>query len=288
MGKWENEEMGKLNFMITLRTIVLRTLFLALLSLSLELFGQTVGTYNIRYANPADGADIWENRRDSLSKAIMDFHPDFLGLQEALLSQLQYLDSTLIGYSRYGVGREDGVNKGEFAPIYFDSKKYKIVSGKTIWLSDSIDHPNKGWDAACERIATIVVFKGAKEEDTYCVVNSHWDHVGQEARRNSAKLILEQIQPYLDRNMKVIVMGDFNATPDNEAIKLLKEKLVDSCPASLEGFGTFNGFKLFPIDEPRIDYIFHSQNLKTRKYRVLSPKSNKRQASDHYFVQAEL
>jgi endonuclease/exonuclease/phosphatase family metal-dependent hydrolase len=48
------------------------------------MFGQTVGTYNIRYANPADGLDIWENRRDSLSKAIMDFHPDFLGLQEAL------------------------------------------------------------------------------------------------------------------------------------------------------------------------------------------------------------
>jgi endonuclease/exonuclease/phosphatase family metal-dependent hydrolase len=88
--------------------------------------------------------------------------------------------------------------------------------------------------------------------------------------------------------MKVIVMGDFNATPDNEAIKILKEKLVDSCPSTLDYFGTFNGFKIFPIDEPRIDYIFHSQNLKTRKYRVLSPKSHGRQASDHYFVQAEL
>lgn len=58
--------------------------------------------------------------------------------------------STLLGpsYSHVGVGRDDGISKGEHSPIFYDSSKFEEVDWDTIWLSPT-PHvvASKGWDA---------------------------------------------------------------------------------------------------------------------------------------------
>ena len=84
-------------------------------------------SYNIRYNNPNDGKDIWENRRSSVVDFIKNENPDFLGLQEVTLSQLTYLNTNLTEYSYVGVGRDDGKTKGEYSPIYYKKTLFELL-----------------------------------------------------------------------------------------------------------------------------------------------------------------
>jgi hypothetical protein len=72
-----------------------------------------------------------------------------LTIQEVLKNQLDDL-SVLLGpsYSHVGVGRDDGISKGEHSPIFYDSDKFEEVDWDTIWLSPTPGVvASKGWDA---------------------------------------------------------------------------------------------------------------------------------------------
>jgi hypothetical protein len=249
----------------------------------------TLITYNIRYDNPADSLDRWDLRKDAVARVVRDLHPQVIGLQEALSHQLTYLDAQWPSYRRFGVGREDGVTKGEFGPVYFDTTVFSLLDGRTIWLSETPDAPGKGWDAACERIATLVMLRDKTKGDSLLVVNTHWDHVGAEARRHSADLLLNAIAPAIQEGTNVILMGDLNATPDQAPIILLAEFLVNACPEDQAAQGTFNGFKLDGAATGRIDHIWLSpSDWSVQRYSVPQPRVNGRQVSDHYPVVVDL
>ena len=245
----------------------------------------TILTYNIRYDNAGDSLDRWDRRKEALAKEVLTHKPQLFGLQEALAHQLSYLDGQWPGYSRYGVGRDDGVAKGEFSPVFFDPSAFTLLSGRTLWLSETPDRPSKGWDAACERIATAVSLRNKTTGDSLLVVNTHWDHIGTEARAHSAELLLKEIDPALRRGDHVILMGDLNATPNDSATKLLAEHLTDACPKERNDQGTFNGFELESKAPKRIDYVWLSPvNWSVLEYEVPHPKVMGRQVSDHYPV----
>jgi endonuclease/exonuclease/phosphatase family metal-dependent hydrolase len=245
----------------------------------------TLLTYNIRYDNPADGLDRWDLRKGALAQVVRDLHPQVIGLQEALAHQLSYLDTQWPGYQRYGVGRDDGDAKGEFSAVYFDTTVFTLQSGRTIWLSETPEKPSKGWDAACERIATYVELRNKATGDGLWVVNTHWDHVGTKARHHSAQLVLDLVDTPLRNGLPVVVMGDLNATPDEEPVRHLAERLVDACPVGRDHQGTFNGFEQDPKDPKRIDHVLLSPgSWLVAGYEVPSPRVNGRQVSDHYPV----
>ena len=65
-------------------------------------------TYNIRYNNPGDGVNAWPNRSKDVA-ALLDFHKaDIFGLQEALIGQIEDIQSQLPHMKWVGVGRDDG------------------------------------------------------------------------------------------------------------------------------------------------------------------------------------
>ena len=88
-----------------------------LLIFTLILFQQTdpikAISYNIRYNNPKDGTNVWENRRETVASLLNEESADFVGLQEVVYPQLQDLVQSLKGYDHIGVGRKDGKTKGE-------------------------------------------------------------------------------------------------------------------------------------------------------------------------------
>jgi hypothetical protein len=48
------------------------------------------------------------------------------------------MDSVMENYTYLGVGRNDGKLAGEFAPVFYDSTRVKLLSANTIWLSETI------------------------------------------------------------------------------------------------------------------------------------------------------
>jgi endonuclease/exonuclease/phosphatase family metal-dependent hydrolase len=252
---------------------------------------QTAMTYNIRYDSPNDGDNRWDNRRAELVGLIQFYEPDFLGVQEALYQQLQYIDDNLSDYTYIGVGRDDGKKKGEFSAIFYDSAKYDLLKTSTFWLSENSDTVSVGWDASMERICTFGLFENKITRQKIWVFNTHFDHIGEVARQESAKLIVEKIKMINTENYPVILMGDFNALPKDKPIKLLSKKMADAFKFSEKPpygtVGTFNGFKINEAITKRIDYIF-TKKLTVLSYRNIDDKrQNNLQISDHLPVLIE-
>lgn len=247
-------------------------------------------SYNIRYNNTTDGEDAWPNRKDNV-KALVKFHDaDILCVQEALALQAdELLENT--NYEMVGVGRTDGKREGEFSAIYFDKTRFVKKDGGTFWLSDTPEKPSKGWDAAIVRICTWVRLYDKWNKKEFMVFNTHYDHVGVQARIESAKLIKKKIQEIAPK-LPVVLTGDLNVTPETEAIATIKTFLSDTKEISIEPAygpdGTFNSFKWNAPLKDKIDYIFVNKGFKVQKFGVLSDSKNRRYPSDHLPIMARL
>ncbi|HMR89042.1 MAG TPA: endonuclease/exonuclease/phosphatase family protein [Saprospiraceae bacterium] len=244
-------------------------------------------TYNIKYDDKNDNVNNWNDRKAYMVKQLRHYDVSIFGLQEALFHQCAYLDSSLTNFTFVGAGRDDGKQKGEFSPIFYDSTQYEALQSGTFWLSETPEKPGKSWDAAFPRVCTYVLLKDKNLQTRFWVFNTHFDHIGVQARINSAKLITDQLKIFNRENLPVILMGDFNIEPQDAPIQTITEYLTDGLTISKKPlfgpFGTFNGFNQDIVDK-RIDYFF-THKIKVFSYTHLDDKlPNGKHISDHYPV----
>ncbi|MCL6268199.1 endonuclease/exonuclease/phosphatase family protein [Flagellimonas myxillae] len=246
---------------------------------------QSIMTFNIRYNNPNDGENWWENRKSDVGALINHYGPDILGIQEGLHEQVAFLDKYLTRYDFVGVGRDDGKEKGEYAAIFYKKERLELLSFKTYWLSETPDIVSVGWDASMERVVTYAAFKDNVTQKNIHVFNAHYDHIGQQARENSSQLIHNLIGELGIANERIAVIGDLNALPESKSIQILKQALDDSFDVSKTTpygpIGTFNSFKSMDNIQSRIDYIL-VKNLLVNSYMTIDDKrKNGFFVSDH-------
>lgn len=275
---------------------MIKNLFLSLCILTglVRIQAQTtrVMTYNLRLDAASDGDNRWDARKALLANQVLFYEPDFMGVQEALPQQMTYLDSTLTAYDYIGVGRDDGKSQGEHSAIFYNKSKFKVLENHTFWLSPTPDKPSKGWDAAYNRVCTYGLFENIKTKQKFWVFNTHFDHVGNVARMESAKMILEKIKAVNKQKLPFVLTGDFNLTDDNESIKRILTELDDSKQVSKLKHGPSGTWNAFEFDKPvteRLDYIFvPKKGVTVTKYAVLSDSNNKHYLSDHLAVLADI
>lgn len=236
----------------------------------------TVASFNIRYQNTSDSinGDGWKQRLPVICDLIRFHNFEVFGAQEALHGQVLDLLAGLPGYDYVGVGRDDGKTKGEYAPIFYQKDKFKVVASGHFWLSEVTDRPNRGWDAALPRICTWAKFKVIESGFEFFFFNLHMDHVGVEARKNSARLVLKKITEMCN-NKPVILTGDFNVDQHSPDYAVLKESnlLFDSYEVAKIRYalnGTFNNFKADRSTDSRIDHVFVSRSFTVERYGVLT------------------
>ena len=250
-----------------------------------------VMTFNIRLHLDSDKENSWTHRKPEVLQLLDYYAPEVFGVQEALPLQMKDLESGLSDYDYVGVGRDDGKDKGEYSAIFFNKEKLKLLKSGTFWLSETSAVPSKGWDAALKRICTYALFKNKKGKK-FWVFNTHFDHIGIEARKNSANLILKKIKEFNKNDFPVVLAGDFNLTEDSEPIKMLSDQLKDTFYHSLKKpygpKGTFTAFDINKVSENRIDYIF-VKDFKVNSYRTINDKrQNLLYPSDHFPILVEL
>lgn len=272
----------------------MKSIFLFLLTCTLNnisFFAQigTIATYNIRYDGHTDLANDWVERKVPIAQFVSNNQIEIIGFQEVLNNQLTDLLKLLPNYSFVGVGRDDGLNKGEYSPIFYDASKFTALQSGTFWLSPTPEKPSKGWDAALNRICTYVLLKEINGGELTWIFNTHFDHIGVEARYHSAELILDQIAANLqEKDAPVLLIGDFNMETTDAGINLIKSSYKDlSCSIrhpELCSAPTFNGFTSNTSDDKRIDYIFGSKNMLPLKSLVISTPFGLSYPSDHFPV----
>ena len=270
------------------------------MSLSISIIAQdhlNVMTFNIRYNNPRDSLNAWPHRIDKTSSQILFHESHIVGVQEALHGQIKDLDRILTKYKYVGVGRDDGKEQGEYSAIFFDTTRLQVLQSQTFWLSQTPHVAgSKSWDAAITRIVTWAKFRDKKTKKEFYVFNTHFDHIGQVARAESAKLLLRYANEIAGK-IPFILTGDFNAYPGQEPIQIITNikdalHLVDTKSVSATPhygpLGTFNGFQSKETGDTPIDYIFIKHGVKVLQHATLSETWEGRFSSDHFPVLAKL
>lgn len=249
-------------------------------------------TYNIRYNTSSDKENAWPNRRTEVMNLLKLHKADIFSVQEALYDQIMDLKDGMAGFDYVGVGRDDGNINGEFSAIYYNSNRYALIENGTFWLSETPNVPSKSWDAALNRICTWVRLKEKETRKTFYIFNTHFDHIGVKARKESALLILKKIGEIAGRKDPVILTGDFNLKPEEKPLVLIRQKLKDARKISetvpTGPIGTFNDFDFASKLENRIDYIFLNKMVEVKKYTVITDSKNNRYPSDHLPVLVEI
>lgn len=272
---------------MNLKKILIVMVILCIGKLELHAQQLNIASYNIRYNNPGDSLDAWPHRKDMLKNMVRFYDFDLFGVQEALAGQIKDL-SAMDAYSYVGVGRDDGKEKGEYAAIFYKKEKLKLLNSGTFWLSATDTRkPNKGWDAVLPRICTWASFEDKKTGVKFYHFNTHFDHVGVEARRESSKLIMRKMKE-IAGNSAMILTGDFNVSQDNESYHLFNNSgflkdAFETAAIKLSDNGTFNGFKA-KLSEERIDHVFLSKQFTAQRYGVLTNSFMGHYPSDHFPV----
>jgi endonuclease/exonuclease/phosphatase family metal-dependent hydrolase len=250
-----------------------------------------VMTFNIRYNNPQDGPNAWPHRIEMVASMIRFHKADIVGLQEALLGQLNDLQEQLPEYTWFGAGRDDGDKKGEFSAILYKPADFELLKQSTFWLSETPNTPGKGWDAMLPRVVTWGRFRHKESKNIFYIFNTHFDHRGEMARRESAKLLVRKVSEIAE-DSPFVVTGDFNSDPDSKPYDIITNKLVDSRKVSRQPphgpVSTSTGFRNIDPERQPIDYVFVKPGLQVLSHGTLSDTMHGRFPSDHLPVIAEI
>lgn len=251
-------------------------------------------SFNIRYDAAMDSLNSWQYRKEAAARVFMENNADVVGTQEVLVYQRNDLLDLLPGYSAIGVGREDGIEKGEFSAIFYKHDRFDAIDSGNFWLSETPDVAgSKGWDAVCERIATWAIFEDKASERQFFFLNTHLDHVGKVARQESIILLKEKINE-INQGLPTIITGDFNANPESDIIQSLLEgdTFHDSRLIAETSFGpegTFHNYGKIPMHKrQRIDFIFIDESVTAISNKTFSTKIDNIYVSDHAPVFAKL
>lgn len=237
----------------------------------------TVGSYNIRNDNAGDArkGNGWQRRCPVICDLVEWIDYDVFGAQEVKRNQLDDMLARLPEYDYVGVGRDDGKQGGEHEPVFYKRERFKLLDSGDFWISQTPDVAgSKGWDAALPRICTYAHLQDRQSRMRFWYFNLHMDHIGVEARREGAKLIVAKVREMCG-DEPVIITGDYNVDQNNEIYAIFAESgiLLDSYVAAekrMAANGTFNSFDPDFHTDSRIDHIFLSPSFRVDAYAVLT------------------
>lgn len=249
------------------------------------LLSVTVMSFNLRNSLADDGLNSWQYRKDACAKVITTLRPDVVGFQENTLPQDTFLSGALSMYDHVAVGREVGNPVTETNAIYFLRERFQLLRTNSFWLSETPNECSKGWDGRFARIATYVLLADRATGERYLVCNTHLDHKGVNARRESLRLVSDTIN-YLstpETPVSTILMGDLNVEPLDPALEPLRQHMLSAQEVFDVKDKTFHGWGK---DRNKIiDYIFYKNTFPT-SFRVVSENFGVPYVSDHYPVLA--
>ncbi|QYR21428.1 endonuclease/exonuclease/phosphatase family protein [Paenibacillus sp. sptzw28] len=259
----------------------------------------TVMTFNLRYITPNDGDNYWPNRIRRAAAIIKEHSPLVIGTQEGYHSMLLDLEPHLSDYGWVGEGRF-GEHENEHCAIFYNKRELEIAGHGQFWLSETPDViASKSWDSWFPRICTWARFARRDTGAVFYVYNTHFDHHSQAARDESSRVILERIhRERKQKDVPVILMGDFNSAPGDFPIRLLRGDAGTSDEADT---GLIDAYSIMAGDpgltahsfgggeegEP-IDYIFATPEFRFTDVLIDRREIEGGFPSDHYPVVAKL
>ena len=251
----------------------------------------TVVNANVRGFDQDDKGNIhWFVRAPLLVKTLEKAAPDILGMQEVAKVQYTYLKKSLKGYDSEILYSDDGAFSGS-NPIFYNTGKFDLVDKGSFWVSETPQEMSRGWDATCYRVCTFVVLSQKSDGKHFALFNTHLDHVGQQARINGIKMIVERMKQYGD--IPCILMGDMNFAVESGTAYRTALTYFDNakyCTTDSDDGPTWHGIGWNTSYSSEIDDFFFisKTGIDVKQYRILRDSYDGVYPSDHYPIQMKL
>lgn len=266
--------------LLLLFTFTTMALFTGLHAQEIKVLSLNIRNSNFSYQ---DGDNQWINRRNAIVNMIESEHPTVFGLQEALLNQINFLDSKLgRQYYYYGKGRDNGRSRGEHLAIFYDFSQVELTSYATYWLSTTPNRVSKGWDASCMRTVTVTSFRYRETGETFYYINTHLDLEGTTARRESIKQIAQIINNTVPPNIPVILGGDMNSEIDPELFKPLFDIGMEESRRIAYRTDYRNSYNAFGKDHGAMNDHFMSRGINIESFKTIRKGYGVPYISNHY------
>ena len=245
-----------------------------------------VMSFNLRFANEADGINIFYNRVPRIIKTIRDELPDLIGFQEATDDMKSMIAKEICDtYVMVGCGRNASY-RGESMVIAYRRDMFELVGLETLWLSETPNVPGSRYtnidQSTCPRFMVHAMLSPEGYDGLISFYNTHLDHKGAKARTVQMKQVMSTIT---ERGGQFILTGDMNDVPNSECITVATEtEGVTDVTANL--VHTFHNFGRMTTNF-KIDYIF-TNGKGVDAYTVEDIPVDGIYISDHYPVCAEI
>jgi endonuclease/exonuclease/phosphatase family metal-dependent hydrolase len=168
-------------------------------------------TFNIRGFYNRDGANAWP-AREALNVATIRRHaPDLIGLQEANGRNLAAYHELLPEYRYVAWPPYNNAPPYQFPAVLWKPDRLRPLACETFWLSETPEAYSASWDTDCIRGAAWVRFSVAGSAAQLLHLNTHLDHVSEQARIEGARLIIERLGDVQEAGTAAVVTGDFNS-----------------------------------------------------------------------------
>lgn len=249
-----------------------------------------VATYNIQYDNQSVEAGKWDNRKDLMQKMLKDCDFDIFGVQEPYKFQIDDIVSWFPEYGWVGasISGESEAERVHYNPIFYRKDRFTVLDNGTFWYSETPDVVNsKGWDSYSVRMCNWVKFKDNRNGKIFFHFNSHFDHKGETARLESAKLLVSKVKE-IAADYPSFCTGDYNTDQTSAPYQIIiMSDLMDSYSKaqyrSGDGVRSYNGYSQATAtsSSSRIDHIFVSRGTKVYTWSLLCKSYDGKFASDH-------
>lgn len=248
-------------------------------------------SYNVRTSNDGEGKNV-ADRAPRFKKAMDQYDPDVMGLQEVSSRWLPYLEDYFTDEYDY-IHRWRAASSKEGTPIFWKKDKFTCLDSGYFWLSDTPEKESIAYSWGAEKYYRICMWVKLRVKATgkiFLFYNTHFDTTAG-PKVPSAKLVIERAveKGGFDR-YAVFCTGDFNMKPDTDGYKAMYARFHDinrdlknDKTPTYTSYGTKAG--------SIIDFCFYSPGkVQPIKYKVITELVDGGHISDHYglYIEAKL
>lgn len=245
-------------------------------------------TCNIRFDNPADGDNSWSHRRDFLVQTLLKYSPDIIATQEGRFGQLMNMSEALSEYELIDSHRS-WIKERMYPSFFIKKNQFEIFKSEDLWLSETPGVAGSlSFDSAFPRLMTWVRVQPRNSKKNFLFVNTHLDHIKKETRLCQVNVLSREIKRLWNKTDSLIIMGDFNDSPESDVRKHLQNEFS----------GIQDAWKLFHSKEEtshhafqgemqngaRIDWILVDERLHVESCELDKSQKNGKFPTDHFPV----
>ena len=247
----------------------------------------TVMSFNVRqsHAREADEFNSWSNRKEACLEMLLTRQPDLVGFQEAQFKgQWSFFRDILAAeYGSVGIGRDNGVDKGETSGFLYKRSVLTLLDSGTFWVSETPDEPSKSFDEKYNRSLTWGLFKVKKTGKRFYYFNTHLGLTWQ-SQKEGVEMIVGKMKEINPEGLPLIFSGDLNTPIISKAFDPLRPLMLNSRDVApvTDDIPTYNAWGN-KDKEGIIDFIWITPDIKLLEYRTdTTPYGGHTLISDHY------